>query len=90
MHVPNRVVATKATRLRFGCSGVWTFNSVDYFLMTLPACFFSYLASSWCDLDVVVEPSRREVIGMPETILCFGCVLADQSRWGMAIVANRH
>ncbi len=90
MHVPNRVVTTEATCFRLGCSGVWTFNSVDDLLMTLPASFFSYLATSWCDLDVVLEPSRGEVIGMPETILRLGRVFAHQSRRRVAIVANCH
>src|SRR5215213_761229 len=58
--------------------------------MTLPAGLFGHRATTRRDLNVVVIPASREVIGMPETILGFGGVFADESGRRMAIVANRH
>ena len=37
---------------------------------------------------VVFEPAGREVVGMPEAVACFGCVLGYKSRRCVAIVAN--
>ncbi len=67
---------------------MWTFNRFDDFLMTVSASLFSDLAASWCDLDVVVEPTSGEIVRMPKTILCFGCVFADEVRRGVAIVTD--
>ena len=56
--------------------------------MTLSASLFSYLTASWCNVDVVLEPTRGEVIGMPETVPCLCRVFADESRRRVAIVAD--
>ena len=56
--------------------------------MTVSASFFSYLTASWCDVDVVLEPTGGEIIGMPETIPCLCRVFADESGRRVAIVAD--
>ena len=56
--------------------------------MTLSASFFSYLSASWCDLDVVFEPTGGEVIGMPEAIARLCRVFANESRRRVAIIAD--
>ena len=56
--------------------------------MTLSASLFSYLATSWCDVNVVLEPTRGEVVGMPEAVPRLGRVFADEPRRRVAIVAD--
>jgi len=56
--------------------------------MTVSASFFSYLTASWCDVDVVLEPTGGEIIGMPEPIPCLCRVFANEARRRVAIVAD--
>lgn len=56
--------------------------------MTLSASFLSYFAASWRDLNVVLEPTGGEIIGMPKTIPCLCRVFADKSRRRVAVVAD--
>ena len=58
--------------------------------MTLATGFFSYVTTSRSNVDVVLEPTRGEVIGMPETVSCLGRVFADKPRRRVAVVANCH
>ena len=58
--------------------------------MTLPAGLFSYRTTARRDVNVVFEPSGREVVRMPETVLRFGCIFADETGWCVTIVANSH
>jgi hypothetical protein len=58
--------------------------------MTLSARFFSYLTASGCNVDVVLEPTSREVVRMPKAIPGLCRVFADESWRGMAIVADGH
>jgi hypothetical protein len=53
------------------------FDGLDDFLVTFPAGLFSYFKAAWRDVNVVFKPAGREVIGMPETITRFRCVLAN-------------
>src|SRR5687767_7099691 len=64
------------------------FNRLHNFLMTFAAGLFSYFPPSLRDVNVVFKPARREVVGMPETVACFGCVLANESGRRVAIVAH--
>ena len=64
------------------------FNGTHNFSMTLATGFFSHLTTTRRDVDVVFEPTCSEVIGMPETVSCLGCVFADEPRWRVAIVAD--
>src|SRR5215813_4247922 len=68
---------------------VWTFDSLDDLLMTLAAGLFGHFAAARCDVNVVVVPARREVVGVPEAVTCFGQVLRYESGWGVTIVAHR-
>ena len=58
--------------------------------MTLPAGLFSYRTTARRDVNVVFEPASREVVRVPEAVLRFSCIFADEAGRRMAIVANRH
>ena len=88
MHVTNRVVTANTTRLLIFRSRVRAFDRVDDFLMTLATGLFSNFAAHGCDVYVVFKPAGGEVVGMPETVARFGCVLRDQSGRRVAIVAD--
>src|SRR6185503_12408880 len=62
----------------------------DNVLVTFPAGLFCYLTTARRDVNVVFIPAGREVIRMPETISRLGRILADESGWRVAIIANRH
>lgn len=64
------------------------FNGFHNFLMTLPAGLFGYFTATRRDVNVVFKPTGCEVIRMPETVARFGCVLADESWWRVAIIAD--
>ena len=90
MQVAHRVVTANTTRLRIINLGVRAFNGLYYFLVTLPAGLFGYRTTTRRDVNVVFKPAGREVVGMPETVFRFGCVLAHEPRRRMAIVADGH
>ena len=58
--------------------------------MTLAASLFRHLAASWCDVDVVFEPTSRKVIGMPKASSRLGGVFTDEPGRSVAIVAHSH
>src|SRR4026207_173309 len=58
--------------------------------MAFPASLFGYRATAWRDVNVVLEPTRSEIVGMPETVARLGRILGDKSRWRMAVIANGH
>ena len=65
-----------------------TLDRLNNLLMTLSARLFGYSATSRRDVDVVFIPARREIVGVPETILRFSGVLSDESRRCVTIVAH--
>ena len=88
MQVTNRIVTTDTTGARVFCLGVRAFDSVDNVLMTFATGFFRYFSTARRDVNVVVKPAGREIVGMPEPVARFSCVLADESRRRMTIVAD--
>lgn len=70
--------------------GVWSFDRFYNFLMTLATRLFSYIAATLSDVDVVWIPTSREVIGMPETVLRFGCIFRDETGRRVTVVADRN
>jgi hypothetical protein len=77
-----------AAGLFVGDSRVLTFNRTHDVLMTLSTSRFGHLAAARRDVDVVFEPTSREVIGMPKAIPRFGGVFTDETGRRVAIVAN--
>lgn len=58
--------------------------------MTFATRLFSHIAAALSDVDVIWIPTRREVIGMPETVLRFGYIFRYQTGRRVTIVANRN
>jgi hypothetical protein len=81
-------VTTKAAGLLAFRIRVGAFDSLHDFLMTLPAGLFSHFTTAGGDVDVVLEPTRREIVGVPETVACFGGVLCDETWRSVAVVAD--
>lgn len=70
---------------QFRMSALDRFHDV---LVTLAARFFSHLAATLSDVNIVVKPTGSEVIRMPETVLRFGRVLGEETRRRVAVVAD--
>ncbi len=66
------------------------FNSLHDGLVTLPASLFSYVSAARRDVYVVFKPAGREVVGVPKSVVRFGCVLGNKSGRCVAIIANRY
>src|SRR5687767_1984900 len=90
MHVPNRVVTANATCVLVSRIRVWTFNGLHDLLVALTAGLFSHFTAAWRDVNVVFKPTCREIVGVPETVACFGGVLGYQSRRRVTVIADGH
>ena len=56
--------------------------------MTFAAGLLRYFTTAGGDVNVVVVPTSREVVRVPETVARFRGVLGNESWWGMAVVTN--
>ena len=64
------------------------FDGMHDLLKTVPAGLFGYFTAARCDVNVVFEPTCREIVGVPESVACLRHVFRDEARWSMTIVAN--
>ena len=67
---------------------VRAFNRLHDILMTLATSLFRHGLTTRRDVYIVFKPAGREVVGVPETVLCFGGVFADESGRRVTVVAD--
>lgn len=88
MQVPNRSVTLNTTGPGYLYFRMGAFDCIHYFLVTFAASLLGYFITVFGNANVVFEPARSEVVGMPKAVARFGHIFTDKLRRCMTVVAD--